>query len=854
MLPSNEKKDNYLRYVVGWATGLFTFVVYNLTRAPTLSFWDCGEFIACASILGVPHPPGTPLYVLLGRLFTLFPTSADIAARVTLISTISSAGAAMLAFFVLYRILRGRLGDLRSAAWKKPVAYVGAITGALFMSFSTTHWNNAVEAEVYGASMFVIMGIMWLALRWYDNRQTMKGNRYLIAISYVAFASIGLHLTAFMVVPSALLFIVLADKQLRTDWRFWLTGVVLFTISFSFELFGISWLIWFTVAAIAVFVARRRKAWVLILLLLVAGAVGYTNHLFIPIRSAQDPAIDENNPETFESFRYFLGRKQYGSENMITRMFHRRGKLANQFGDHARMGFWRFFKTQYGFTGVLFIPVFALGIFGCLWLWIRHKNFGVLLVSMLILGSIGLVLYMNFADGARFNQLTGDAYIEVRDRDYFFTPGYTFFGLMMGVGLAGLLEMFFRRRKTVTTGRVAWISLVLLLLPLYQLQANYASCDRSRDFVPWDYAYNLLNFCEQDAILFTSGDNDTFPVWCLQESYGVRKDVSVVNLSLANTDWYILQMRDRYKLIDSSVADDQIKWSVPETFRGRDGKTHILPRPAEKYYDPVSGTREYLFPRQNPLTGGTLRTQDMVVELILTNNRWRRPVYFSGSVAGKSRFELEKHALQRGILYQVVPQEVTDPYDVDVNAVLFGDTCRYRGTDDLTIFRNESTTGNLMIYPEKFLQIADGYLRRGDTTKALTWAHKAAVTFPQYWRGPLVLADYLSMQGNTAAADSVLAVSEENLRLLVEFNPENRFAHLAYGMLIDRLERPEETLASLEKAFYLNPTDYLTFQPLILHAQRHRLNDVAVKAARKWLEYYPGDELARQIVAYGGVS
>jgi hypothetical protein len=423
---------------------------------------------------------------------------------------------------------------------------------------------------------------------------------------------------------------------------------------------------------------------------------------------------------------------------------------------------------------------------------------------------------------------------------------------MMGVGLAGLMEIFFRRRKRPARRWLAWSGLVFVLLPLYQLQANYQSCDRSGDFTPWDYAYNLLNFCEKDAILFTSGDNDTFPVWCAQDVYGVRLDVSVVNLSLANTDWYILQMRDQWGL-PVTFTDEQIKWVVPQTITDRAGNIHTLYRPVEKYKDPLTGTMEYLFPRVNPIDGGTLRVQDMIVEHILHNNRWKRPVFISGSPAGKSRWELEKHCEQRGILYKIVPEESNQKFDPDLNAVLFGDSCRYRGVNDLSIFRNESTSGNFMIYPEKFLQISDAYKRRGDTVKAMEWALKAAEIFPQYWRGYFALADYYQAHGDSVRADSILTACDENLTYLLKINPENRYYHLSYGLLADRQDRPDIAQEYLERAFYLNPSDGLTYQPLLIFAQNQSLDELAVRTCRKWLEYFPTDELARQIVALGRV-
>jgi len=192
----------------------------------------------------------------------------------------------MLAFFVLFRIIRGAIGENLNAEWKIPVCYVGAITGSLFMSFSNTHWNNAVETEVYGPSMFVIMAVVWLALRWKDTLGTPKADRYLIAIVYVGFASIGIHLTPFMVMPVVFLFIVLVDKALRAEWRFWVTGIVLLTIAYSVEVFGISWLAWSAIAAIAIITAKKKKAWVMVLLLMGVAFAGYSNHLYIPMVTA----------------------------------------------------------------------------------------------------------------------------------------------------------------------------------------------------------------------------------------------------------------------------------------------------------------------------------------------------------------------------------------------------------------------------------------------------------------------------------------------------------------------------------------------------------------------------------------
>ena len=212
---------------------LFTLIVYAMTVAPTLSYWDCGEFIACSHILGVPHPPGTPLFVVLGRVFDMIPFSDDFAVRINLMSVVTEAFAAAFAFLIMVRVIRQGLGTPPGTPmnlWQSVVALGGGVSGALFMAFSTTHWNNAVEAEVYGASMLLIMLLVWLSFVWADRRGQPGADRFLVGISYLALLSLGIHMTTYLAVPVVFLFIIAVDKRMRSDWRFWVTGAVLFMV------------------------------------------------------------------------------------------------------------------------------------------------------------------------------------------------------------------------------------------------------------------------------------------------------------------------------------------------------------------------------------------------------------------------------------------------------------------------------------------------------------------------------------------------------------------------------------------------------------------------------------------------
>ena len=144
-------------------------VVYFVTLAPTVPFWDSGEFIAVSYILGIPHPPGTPFYVLLGRIATLIPW-ATIAQRVNGMSAVAAAFAVMFTYLCGLKIIRLAQGTDRKPddEW---IAHVGAVTGALLLAFSDSYWENSIEAEVYSLMSMAQILVMWLGLRWWEEHE-----------------------------------------------------------------------------------------------------------------------------------------------------------------------------------------------------------------------------------------------------------------------------------------------------------------------------------------------------------------------------------------------------------------------------------------------------------------------------------------------------------------------------------------------------------------------------------------------------------------------------------------------------------------------------------------------------------
>ena len=167
--------------------------------APTVSFWDTGEFIATSYILGIPHPPGSPLFLLIGKLFTLIPISADIAFRMNIFSPLISAATISLLFFICNEFI-DRL-DSRDNA--KHFKMWSSLTASLTFAFTHSHWFNAVEAEVYALSTFFTAIVVWLILKWNEQADKYGNERYILIIAYMIGLATGLHLLNLLALPTA---------------------------------------------------------------------------------------------------------------------------------------------------------------------------------------------------------------------------------------------------------------------------------------------------------------------------------------------------------------------------------------------------------------------------------------------------------------------------------------------------------------------------------------------------------------------------------------------------------------------------------------------------------------------------
>ena len=292
---------------------------YIASLAPTVTFWDAGEFIAATKILGIPHPPGTPLFVLMAHVWAVLLPIGSWAFRTNLLSaTFSAAGAGMF-FLVVYESFKGAEGA-KGAKGANQVRLLGAAAAAIIGAFSFTNWQNSNETEVYAVGTFMIAASCWLALRWRAARGTRRAPVYLLLIVYLQGLSVANHLLALLVGPAVLgfLFFTLrsapsaAPLERRHEWAKLAAMAGIWALLIGTGLGNTALLLvgafCFAVAGIFAFTAGAGGFAVMALLL---AAVGVSPYLYPYIRSGQHPIVNEAAPATWDALLAVIRRAQY---------------------------------------------------------------------------------------------------------------------------------------------------------------------------------------------------------------------------------------------------------------------------------------------------------------------------------------------------------------------------------------------------------------------------------------------------------------------------------------------------------------------------------------------------------------
>lgn len=881
-----------LNRLTGWLVFAIALVTYATTVERTASFWDCGEFIASSFKLQIPHPPGAPLFLLLGRIFSMLSLGdlTRVAYWINMGSVLASAFTILFLFWTI-SLLAQKLLTNRSAG--EPESEYGptdswlivgtSAVGALAYTFSDTFWFSAVEAEVYGMSSFFTAIVVWAAFNWETITDEAAANRWLIFIAYLVGLSIGVHLLNLVIIPALALIYYFHKSPKPSFWggvlalgiglvvlgiinasipglpalafmveRFFVntvglpfnSGVIAFTMIFLSAIgYGIVWSI------------RRQRVILNTSLLAVAFLlIGYASYMQVLVRAGFNPPINENDPSDVNKFRAYQNREQYesrsllygpvftsqpidqkrgapmwkrdrdkyvifdyypeyvyapGDEMLFPRVYSSRlnhpqlyrqmlGLAEGQkptMSDNLKYLFtyqlshmwWRYLmwnfagresdeegagyllpwssnqhvpdllKTNKARDNFYMLP-FALGLFGILFHYRRRRHDFIVIGLLFLLTGIGLQVFLNSPPS------------EPRERDYIYVGSYYFFAIWLGLGVIAVadgLRTFLIKFKSVTF-RHEFVLGMCLLVPVMMCVKSWDNHNRDHRFHSVDFAKNMLNSCAQNGILFTEGDNDTFPLWYVQEVEGFRRDVRVCNLSLLGTEWYIQQMKRKtyesdavpisleFAQFDKGKNDIIPFYEIAGVKNGIDLKqyisliktsnpaiqvpltsgemTNILPSSVlflpidPKAVDQAKFVPASLRPFLKDTLQWNLGKKDLykpnliMLDMIATNN-WKRPIYFSSTLATEHYLNLKNYMQLEGYAYRLMPVAVPGAADGFVNSEIMYDTLMHktfwRELDNPNVYYDETYKGPPVISARiAFFRLADQLIRESKIEKA----------------------------------------------------------------------------------------------------------------------------------------
>ena len=886
----------------GWGVFFIALITYTLTVEPTASFWDCGEFIACAYKLQVPHPPGAPLFLLLGRMFSLLALGdvTKVAYWVNMMSVVSSALTILFLHWTIVMIGRKMINksfeELNSN--ERFGLLASGVVGSLIYTFSDTFWFSAVEAEVYAMSSFFTAIVVWAAFKWELVEDRAESNRWILFIAYLVGLSIGVHLLNLVTLPALglLYYFKRYEKPTLTGGvisifiALFILGIInagiipgLPSLAFQFELTFVNTLgfsygsgaIVFLILLIAAVVfgirysyAKGKEVLNVALFSFVFLLIGYSTYTVALVRSGYNTPINENDPSNILNFLKYLKREQYGERSLIygpvytaevtgykegadTPVFKMQdGKYVEytkkrvyeydktqmmllprvyssqanhvklyqemlgipagekpSFGKNLEFLFthqlghmymryllWNFVgresdfqdawainnvdivieKIKHFFNGssaelpdilrtnkarnnYLYLPIIFV-LLGFIYMLRKNDKDLLVTILMFVLTGVALTVYLNSPP------------TEPRERDYIFVGSFYFMSIWAGFAVMQILEII---QKIVNGSKAQWVivSILGLTAPAILAQQNWDDHDRSGRVHQIDFAKNLLNSCAPNAILFTGGDNDTFPLWYVQEVEGFRTDVRVCNLSLLGTDWYIDQMkRKTYESqpLPIKLSKDQLMEGINDQilYNPKEGLTAMsLPDyldllhkdspsiqeqtqlgetintlPTDSVVIPVdiaAVAKTNWFPKQfvpymSSALGWKLPSHNIykgeLIQLeIISNNAvsgWKRPIYFASTLPNDQYLGLKESMQLEGYAYRLMPFKIPGANDGYVNTQIMSDNILkkmyWKGLDNEEIYYHgdfylgiPSVTARLSVY-----RLADQLVREGKYSKA----------------------------------------------------------------------------------------------------------------------------------------
>ena len=640
-----------LPILVSAATGVVSFAVYAATASRTITWWDGSSYPLAACTLGITAAPGSVLLTLLGWVVSRIPLIHPVAFRLNLFAALIAA--------VLVGLVTWLATRLAAPTGRGPGAIeaaAGAIAG-LTLAFSVTVWTYAVQFTPYILSACFTALILVAAMDWWRRAAASDQPARLFLLFLLFGLDFSVHRTNELLLPAALVWIAL----------------------------------------------RRPRAWLRPLNWGAAGGallLGLSLQLALIPLAARDPAFDMGEPRNLARLWSYVSMEQQGGGFLI-RLLPRAADLVHvQLADYVEFLRRNLLASGPGLFRLVPVLLAILGWMVALW---NDARRSIGLAVFFLLASLGAVLYFNLPAH----------YFRSIDRHYL--PSLVIAVPWVGVGAGAVLRLTSRLRGIARAGLALVLGALLLVAPLASWSANRRACDLSRTRFAEDYSRDVLEPLPKDAILLTNGDNDTFPLWYLQQVERVRPDVLVVNVSATNAGWYVAQLR-RHHPDFSRLLEGTPGTGVPNGRAAAD-TTVTVPVDAGARLDWPSSSAPPRSVRFR-LTGEIL-PQDLVLMDLLRLNRWRRPVYLAVTVARQQLPWLWPCARLDGMAWCTVPTADPGVWDLERLRRKLTETVRYAGVADTTIVMDSDTRRMCSSYAAALLMLAGAQLERGDPQACL---------------------------------------------------------------------------------------------------------------------------------------
>lgn len=557
---------------VRMAVSLALLGVYGATLAPSVTLWDAGEFQAATAALGIPHPPGTPLFILLANAWAKVLGSVPFSIALNLLSAVSTAIACGLLGGLITRWTGDRLAGIASG-----------ITAGTMLAV----WLNATETEIYAVSM--LLGVLMVVVG--DRAGALNSARHRFMLAYLMGLAIPVQISALVAAPPAIVLAAMSPGSSRPSMRHLLSlgGVMAIVVALSQNSIGLA--VVGTVAVLAT-VAWKNAGSRLegVGFLLIAG-IGLSATLFMLVRAAHDPFINQGNPSSFSAMMDVVTRQQYP----LPGMWPRRAPVWIQLLNLVQYADWQvasgldasvsasWWRTPWS------VLALALLVPGARWHMGRNRRGAIGIGLLLAAATLGVVVVLNHGAGPSIldRVLPPGALHEPRERDYFYALGFATAGVWIGVGAVHLA-----RRSLVSRPRlVAPVALGIAALPTL---LNWNAATRRPDgMIASTLGEALLASVPPRALLLLAGDNDSYTVWYRQSVLGERRDVVPITIPLLAATWYREEQRRRHNLLAPSVVRSWI---------GEQATTQALVAGAIREGRPVAASISISPSRREPLS------------------------------------------------------------------------------------------------------------------------------------------------------------------------------------------------------------------------------------------------------------